>query len=216
MCPHQRKPWSINLLLDFGADIDALDSTGQTALMMACWQNKPQCVQALCNRGADIDILSNGAGALRYALMYGNTECAQIIQVWPVLSRLMAATVMRQHGIVWELLHSGEDPTVIVQHQGHSLSALFLATENEVTGNWAAPVCTKTLHLIEKSLQWSPYDLKAHVLFPPSFRRGVRHVLGLMVALDNNGRGLPHHIWMLIIACLPRTWGLRIARALLH
>ena len=101
--------------------------------------------------------------------MYGNTECAQIliIQLWPMLSRITAAIAMREHGTVWELLYLGGGPTVIVHHQGHSLSALFLSTENEVTGNWAAPTCTKTLRVIEKSLQWSPYDLKAHVLFPP-------------------------------------------------
>ena len=82
-----------------------------------------------------------------------------------------------------------------------------MATNNEATCSWATPVslvCTDTLRLIEHSLQWSPYDLEAHHLFPPAFQ-GVRHVLELMVALERVGRGLPQPIWMLIIASLPRA-----------
>ena len=119
----------------------------------------------------------------------------------------MVATVTHNSAAVRELLHSGEDPTFTVQYQQHTLSALVLAT-NETTCSRAAPVCTETLRLIERSLQWSPYDLEAHYLFPPAFRRGVRHVLGLMVALERVGRELPQHIWMLIVASLPRDWGL--------
>ena len=117
---------------------------------------------------------------------------------------------------MWELLHSGEDPTLSVQYQQHTLSVLTLsvltlAASNEATCSWAASVCNATLHLIECSLQWSPYDLEAHQLFPPAFRRGVRHILGLMMALEQVGRGLPHHVWMLIIAALPRDWGLIVS-----
>ena len=110
---------------------------------------------------------------------------------------------------VRELPHPGEDPAFTVQYQQHTLSAIVLA-RNEATRSWPTPVCTDTLRLVERSLQWSPYDLEAHYLSPPAFRRGVRHVLGVMLALEQGGRGLPQHIWMLIIAALPRDWGLTI------
>merc|ERR1711865_118796 len=146
----------------------------------------------------------------RIAKHYKHTAAVELLEVWPQLTRLMVAAIMRQEGIMRELLHSGEDPTVTVQYQQQTLSALTLATSNESTCSWAAPVCTDTLHLIERSFQWSPYDLDAHQLFPPVFRRGVRHILGLMMALEQVGRGLPQHIWMLIIAALPRNWGMSV------
>ena len=69
---------------------------------------------------------------------------------------------------------------------------------------WAAPVCAHTLNLIQSSLQWTP---EGHYLFPPSFRRGVKHVLGVKIALDtDDARGFPQPIWMMIISFLPRDW----------
>ena len=120
----------------------------------------------------------------------------------------MVATARCQQVAVRKLLHSGEDPIVVVEHQQHTLSALVLATRNEDTCSWAAPVCVDTFWLVERSLQWSPYDLEAHQLFSTAFRRGVQHILGLMLTLERAGRGLSHHVWMLIVASLPRAWNL--------
>ena len=48
------------------------------------------------------------------------------------------------------------------------------------------------------------HDLDAHHLFPSAFWGGVRHILGLMLELEQVGRGLPQHIRMLVIAAVPR------------
>merc|ERR1711865_531085 len=185
---------------------------GATPLHTASQKNNIEAMKQLLAAGASRDIAAQEyCTPLTLAKYYNHTAAVELLEAWPLLSPhlLMVATVTGNSAAVRELLHSGEDPVFTVQYQQHTLSALVLA-RNETTCSWAAPVCPDTLRLIERSLKWSPYDLEAHYLFPAAFRRGVRHVLGLMLALERAGRGLPQHIWMLIIASLPRDWGLRM------
>merc|ERR1712166_1588786 len=195
----------VAVLLDGGASVDG----GYTPLFAGSAKNSIGTMKQLLAAGASRDIVVRGYTPLKVATHFNHTAAVELLEAWPLISPhpLMVATVSRNSAAVRELLHSGEDPAFTVQHQQHTLSALVLA-RNETTCSWAAPVCTNTLRLIERSLQWSPYDLEAHYLFPAAFRRGVRHVLGLMLALERAGCGLPQHIWMLIIASLPRDWGL--------
>merc|ERR1712166_15345 len=199
----------VAVLLDGGASVDG----GYTPLFAASAKNSIGTMKQLLAAGASRDIAVREYTPLQVAKHFNHTAAVELLEAWPLISPhpLMVATITGNSAAVRELLHSGEDPVFTVQHQQHTLSALVLA-RNEATCSWAAPVCTDTLHLIERSLQWSPYDLKAHYLFPPAFRRGVRHVLGLMVALERTGCGLPQHIRMLIIASLPRDWGLTWTR----
>ena len=208
----------VTLLLGAGASVDLTmdDGTnprypmdgGHTPLLMASQRNNIEVMKHLLATGASMDLAVQGWTPLKIARHYKHTAAVELLEVWHHLTQLIIAARMRQEGKVWELLHSGEDPTLTVQYQQQTLSAITLATSNESTCSWAAPVCTDTLRLMERSLQWSPLDLDAHQLFPPEFRRGVRHILGLMMALEQGGRGLPHHVWMLIVAALPRKWGL--------
>jgi len=201
----------VTLLIDGGASVDLATDNGQTPLYMASYNNSIEVMKQLLAAGASRDVAAKGWTALKAAKHFNHIAAVELLEAWPLLSQhlLMVATVTGNSAAVRQLLHSGEDPAFTVQYQQHTLSALVLA-RNETTCSWAAPVCTDTLRLIERSLQWSPYDLEAHYLFPPAFRRGVRHVLGLMLALERVGRELPQHIWMLIIASLPRYWGLTI------
>ena len=202
---------AVTLLIDGGASVDLATDNRQTPLYMASYNNSIEVMKQLLAAGASRDVAAKGWTALRVAKHFNHTAAVELLEAWPLLSQhlLMVATVTGNSAAVRQLLHSGEDPAFTVQYQQHTLSALVLA-RNETTCSWAAPVCTDTLRLIERSLQWLPYDLEAHYLFPPAFRRGVRHVLGLMLALERVGRELPQHIWMLIIASLPRYWGLTI------
>merc|ERR1712195_98051 len=207
----------VAVLLDGGASVDGR----YTPLFAASAKNSIGAMKQLLAAGASRDIAvrgytmepntryHGGLTPLQVAKHFNHTAAVELLEAWPLISPhlLMVATITGNSAAVRELLHSGEDPVFTVQHQQHTLSALVLA-RNETTCSWAAPVCTDTVRLIERSLQWSPYDLEAHYLFPPAFRRGVRHVLGLMVALEGVGREFPQHIWMLIIASLPRDWGL--------
>ena len=201
----------VAVLLDRGASVDLATDDGWTPLHTASYKNKIEAMKQLLAAGASRDIAVQGYTPLRVAKHLKHLK----LEAWPLLSQhqLMVATVTGNSEAVRQLLHSGEDPTLTVQYQQHTLSVLVFA-RNETTCSWAAPVCTYTLRLVERSLQWSPYDLKAHYLFPPAFRRGVRHVLGLMVALERVCHELPQHIplpqhvWMLIIASLPRDWSI--------
>ena len=199
------------VLLDRGASLDSTTDNGQTPLYIASYNNSIEAMKQLLAAGASRDVAAKGWTALKAAKHFNHIAAMELLEAWPLLSQhlLMVATITRNSAAVRELLHSGEDPAFAVQYQQHTLSAVVLA-RNETSCSWAAPVCTDTLRLIERSLEWSAYDLEAHYLFSPAFRRGVRHVLGLMVALERAGRGLSQHMWMLIVASLPRCWGLTI------
>ena len=201
----------VTVLVDAGASVDLAADDGRTPLYLASYNNSIEVMKQLLAAGATRDIALKGYTPLKVAKHFKHTAAVDLLEAWPLLSQhlLMVATVTGNSAAVRELLHSGEDPSFTMQYQQHTLSALVLA-RNETSCSWAAPVCTDTLHLIERSLHLSPYDLEAHYLFPPAFRRGVRHILGLMVALERAGRGLPQHIWMLIISFLPRDWGLKM------
>ena len=69
--------------------------------------------------------------------------------------------------------------------------------------------CDKITQLILGASWWTP---ESHYLFPPAFRRGVPHVLGLMKAVNTqrHAEGKDYvraEIWHRIIAHLPREWG---------
>ena len=51
-----RKPASVRLFLDLGADVDAKDIHGNTALSLAAYQQKVENAKLLLARGADIDV----------------------------------------------------------------------------------------------------------------------------------------------------------------
>ena len=104
------------------------------------------------------------------------------------------------------LLHEGADPTRTVQLPSGIQTAHSLAI-NDPPRTWfrtlGGTICSDTVGLIESSFTWS---VESHYLFPPGFRRGVRHVCGLKVALDRADHQLSNQVWMIIIAYLSRDW----------
>lgn len=128
----------------------------------------------------------------------------ELLELWQARTPLIAAVIARLPLLVERLLNAGASPTAAVRGAQREHSALSLTTQP--TTPWGTGVCMETATLIERSLVWSPSDLKAHKLFPPGFRRGVKHVCGLRVALCKAGRVLPEASWLLIISHLPRDW----------
>ena len=114
----------------------------------------------------------------------------------------MVAVVLQSPQEIKALLHAGADPTCTVQLPNGIQTAHSLAT-NEPPRTWFATICPDTVDLVESSLNWS---VKSHYLFPPGFRRGVKHVCGLKVALDRADHQLSNPVWMMIISQLPRNW----------
>jgi len=75
--------------------------------------------------------------------------------------------------------------------------------------DWSTEVCLETVQLVQRSLSWSRNDAKAHYLFPPQFRRAVRHILGLKVALDRmepaiTFSNMSESLWLMVIEHIDR------------
>eukprot|EP00731_Ephydatia_muelleri_P020604 Em0013g331a len=67
-------------LLDLGADIDASDGDGGTALMMASVAGHMECVQVLLDKGADVNMQDMWGGtALMMASQAVHMECVQVL-----------------------------------------------------------------------------------------------------------------------------------------
>ena len=106
------------------------------------------------------------------------------------------------------LLHDGADPTVSQVYQGTTLTALLIAENLPQAFSWSLAVCPETVKLLKRAMRWS--SSQSYRLFPPRFRRGVRHVFGLKVHLEQLQEipMLPVVVWQMVVAELPRTWWL--------
>ena len=120
----------------------------------------------------------------------------------------MVAVVSQSPQEIKALLHEGSDPEYTVQLPSGTQTAHSLAI-NDPPRTWfsTTSICPDALDLIESSLTWS---VKSHYLFPPGFRRGVKHVCGLKVALDRADHQLSNPVWMMIISQLPRNWAVHL------
>lgn len=70
----------VTLLLDNGAEIDAVDAQGLTALHWAAWQGQPEVARLLVGRGASVDLVSvAGNTALDRAITDGHQDVAEYL-----------------------------------------------------------------------------------------------------------------------------------------
>ena len=81
---YAQSPEMIELLLQYGADINAADGNGETALMMAI--DNPDVLQVLVNHGANVNMIDrNGENALTKALVrmkkYNSATCAKAVEI---------------------------------------------------------------------------------------------------------------------------------------
>ena len=71
---------ALETLLNAGADIDAKDRYGQTALMLAAHRGHLVAAEALLRRGANADVTAKfGLSALMLAIVAGHGEVAQAL-----------------------------------------------------------------------------------------------------------------------------------------
>ena len=129
-----------------------------------------------------------------------------ILSVAPQLSRLMLAVVDRDLQAVERLLCIwGNEPKHVVHIDGTSYSANTLLEDNLP---WSKPVCEEVTKMLRRASSWSP---KSHMLFPIEFRKVVKQILMLQVALESSQLPrLPQIVWDKVIAHLPRNYKLII------
>ena len=78
---------AINELLDHGADVDARDRSGNTALLVAVCYGNTEAVELLCSRGADVNVV--GEGGYTPLRMAGTTSKQRELE-----------RILRSHGAV--------------------------------------------------------------------------------------------------------------------
>ena len=132
----------VELLLDRGADLEAIDVDGDTPLMCAAIGGHSDIFKMLLSRGADADILNiNENGVLHYAAMGGSVEIlnlsldrgldinAQNAQNQGGATPLFAAVYGNKQEVVKFLLEKGADIEAL---DSHWLTPLYVA---RATGN---------------------------------------------------------------------------------
>lgn len=68
-------------LLKRGADVNARNNYGDTALMRACWDRSGAAVEMLIEHGADVNAKDKeGRTALQWARIKGRTDLAQLLE----------------------------------------------------------------------------------------------------------------------------------------
>jgi len=139
----------------------------------------------------------------------GYTELAQYLQLASKCNDLMSAAMLRLPQRMERLLHDGADPTTQLVHQQDTHTALSLAL-NQPQYSCSMEMCPQTVELVRRSLVFSE---EAHHLFPPGFRRAVRHVLGVKVALDRTQpeiafSRMPAALWMVVLEKLDRNYAI--------
>ncbi|KAF8071205.1 TANC1 [Scenedesmus sp. PABB004] len=71
---------AVKALVDCGADPEATDDNGYTALMVAVFSDRSSAAEALVEGGAAVDTADRaGRTALSYAAMYGSTDCIYLL-----------------------------------------------------------------------------------------------------------------------------------------
>ena len=71
---------SLRLLLDKGANVDAADSNGATALILSAYQGHEPCVRLLLEAGADKNKKVSGMTASELAECCGHTNICELLR----------------------------------------------------------------------------------------------------------------------------------------
>jgi uncharacterized protein len=71
---------TVRLLLDAGAEIDAVADDGSTALILACAKGHASVAEILLERGSNASMLdSSGLAAIHHAVRSSSTECVSVL-----------------------------------------------------------------------------------------------------------------------------------------
>lgn len=107
----------MEMLLSKGANINAVDDAGMTALMFAALHNKPDCLALLISKNADADVRDyRGLTAVSYARKLGHTGIVDALEAAEELRRAAAEAAHRiEMAAVQAPAHDGVDHRVNVR-----------------------------------------------------------------------------------------------------
>lgn len=71
---------AVHLLLDHGAEVNAQDASGNTALMGTCFKGYAEVADLLISKGADVNLRNgDGATALAFAVNFNQVDVAKLL-----------------------------------------------------------------------------------------------------------------------------------------
>ena len=119
----------LEALLDAGAEIEARDPVGSTALMDAAAFNHASCVEALLKRGAEVNAATpDGDTALHRATELGYFSCVRLLLAWGADRSLRNGLIVGLHakrrGLVDTNMRTAHQ---IAQQKGNAELAELLA-----------------------------------------------------------------------------------------
>ena len=77
----RRRPEMVKLMLSLGAQIDAIDDRGSTALMLAAKNGQIEVVRYLLSKGADKSLQdNNGITAVEHARQQGHLDIVSLLE----------------------------------------------------------------------------------------------------------------------------------------
>ena len=159
-------------LLDADVDVNEVDESGHTALMLAAQGGHEKIVAELIKKGASLDatnaLQDSGSTALMYAARSGWT------------------------GVVRQLLTAGADHALVIHRDGARLTALDLAREEgfdevaAVLASWSAALTTERQDIIDS---WPP---AVRVLTPQAIAlRKAAEAEAIALGLDQTSEWSP-------------------------
>lgn len=74
----------IEILLEFGADVDQKDAQGRTAMHCAAAGGQPESLQFLLSKGATVELAMDNSGMtpMAFAASYGHFDCVLLLHTY--------------------------------------------------------------------------------------------------------------------------------------